>query len=233
MRSERGGVAGHLLRNYNPSLLIQHCIVHRQVLSAKDGLQKLPANIIKTVDDVMKFFKNSHIRREKLASIIEMVTEEDEYYQLVTYHRVRWLSLNDCVQHFVDILPEIVRYFEEEAHNMLLRPAEHLKVQEFYDELVVHSEFQLSLYFLQGTLPTPAGINRQLQNPDQDLFTAYQKIGCFSRVFLEPLLLNVENVLRKENIRTDIDEIDYYITRFNQFKSQSVSSGQLSPSRLQ
>ena len=38
MKSERGGVAGHLLRNYNPSLLIQHCIVHRQALAAKDGL---------------------------------------------------------------------------------------------------------------------------------------------------------------------------------------------------
>ena len=41
MRSERGGVAGHLLQNYNPSLLIQHCIMHRQALAARDGLQKL------------------------------------------------------------------------------------------------------------------------------------------------------------------------------------------------
>ena len=28
MRSAKGGVAGHLRRNYNPSLLAQHCIVH-------------------------------------------------------------------------------------------------------------------------------------------------------------------------------------------------------------
>ena len=32
IRSERGRVAVHLLRNYNPSLLIQHCIVHKQAL---------------------------------------------------------------------------------------------------------------------------------------------------------------------------------------------------------
>ena len=231
MRSEKGGVAGHLLRSYNPSMLIQHCIVHRQVLAAKDGLQKLPNSVSKTVDDVMKFFKNSHIRREKLTSIIEMATEEHEYYQLVAYHRVRWLSLNDCVQRFVDLLPEIVRYFEEEAHNMLLRPAERSKMQEFYDELV-HPEFQLYLYFLQGRLPTLASINRQLQSHDQDLFTAYQKITCFSRVFLEPILINVENSLGEGNIRTDIDEIDYDIATFNQFKSQCISSGQLSHSRL-
>ena len=108
-----------------------------------------------------------------------MTTEEHEYYQLVAYHRVRWLSLNDCVQRFVDLLPEIVRYFEEEAHNMSLRPAERSKMQEFYDELV-HPEFQLYLYFLQGKLPTLASINRQLQDPNQDLFTAYQRISCFS-----------------------------------------------------
>ena len=52
MRSERGGAAGHLLRSYNPSLLIQHCIVHKQALDAKDGLQKLPKSVHKTVDDV-------------------------------------------------------------------------------------------------------------------------------------------------------------------------------------
>ena len=64
MRSERGGVAGHLLRNYNPYLLIQHCITHRQALAAKDGLQKLPKSVHKTVDDVMKFFKKSCLKRK-------------------------------------------------------------------------------------------------------------------------------------------------------------------------
>ena len=102
-----GGVAGHLLRSYNPSLLIQHCIVHRQALAAKDGLQKLPKILHKIVDYVMIFFKNSHVRREKLEALIEMATEEHEYYHLVAYHNVRWLSLNECVQRFTDLLPEI------------------------------------------------------------------------------------------------------------------------------
>ena len=61
-------------------MLIQHFIVHRQVLPAKDGFLKLPNSVSKTVDDVMKLFKSSHIRREKLTSIIEMATEEHEYY---------------------------------------------------------------------------------------------------------------------------------------------------------
>ena len=56
MRSEGRGVSGHLRRNYNPSIFTQHCIAHRQALAAKDGLEKLPSNVHKTVDDVMKYF---------------------------------------------------------------------------------------------------------------------------------------------------------------------------------
>ena len=94
------GVAGHLCRNYNPELFIQHCIVHRQVLATKDGLSKLPSHVHRIVDDVIKFFRGSHVRKEKLQSLVEMSDEVHEYQQLVTYHRVRWLSLNECVQMF-------------------------------------------------------------------------------------------------------------------------------------
>ena len=149
MRSEGKGVSGHLRRNYNPSIFTQHCIVHRQSLAAKDGLDKLPSNMHNTVDDVMRYFKNSHVRKEKLKDLTEISGEEHEYQQLVQYHRVRWLSLNDCVQRFSDILPEIVHYFEHGAHDTTIRPSEHAKLQEFYDELVEPS-FQLYLYFLQG-----------------------------------------------------------------------------------
>ena len=109
MRSESAGVAGHLIRNYNPCLLIQHCIVHRQVLAAEDGLQKLPSCVHETVDDVMKFFKNSHVRKEKLEAIIEVALEDQEYFRLVEYHKVQWLTLNDCVQRFKDLLPDTSR----------------------------------------------------------------------------------------------------------------------------
>ena len=57
--------------------------MHRQVLAAKDGLQKLRSSVYKTVDDVMKFFKNSHVQKEKLEAITEMASEDHEYYRLV------------------------------------------------------------------------------------------------------------------------------------------------------
>ena len=128
MRPEGRGVSGHLRRNYNSSIFTQHCIVHRQALAAKDGLDKLPSKVHKIVDDVMKHFKNSHVRKEKLKEIIELSEEEHEYNQLVAYHKVRWLSLNDCVQRFTDLIPEIVLYFEQEAQNTAVRTSERAKL---------------------------------------------------------------------------------------------------------
>ena len=54
MRSEGRGVSGLLIRNYNSSIFTQHCIVHRQALAAKDGLDKLPSKVHKAVNDHWK-----------------------------------------------------------------------------------------------------------------------------------------------------------------------------------
>ena len=89
MQSLGKGVAGFLRRNYNPNLFVQHCIVHRQVLASKDGLSKLPNHVHNTVDEIMRFFRNSHVRKEKLQALIEASSEEHDYYNLVTYHKVR------------------------------------------------------------------------------------------------------------------------------------------------
>ena len=147
------GIAGFLCRNYNPNLFVQHCIVHRQVLASKDGLSKLPSHIHSTVDEVMRFFRNNHVRKEKLQAIIEASGDEHNYYNLVIYHnKVRWLSLNDCMQQFVDLLPEIVQFFEE-SHSSRNRPAERSRLENIHKRLV-SAEFQLYLYFLRAAINT-------------------------------------------------------------------------------
>ena len=124
MHSLRRGVARFLCRNYNPNLFVQHCIVHRQVLASKEGLSKLPNYVHNIVDKVMRFFRNSHVRKEKLQALVEASSDEHDYYNLVTYHKIRQLSLNDYVQRFVDLLPEIALYFEQESHSSCNSPAE-------------------------------------------------------------------------------------------------------------
>ena len=89
MQSLGKGVAGFLRRNYNPNLFVQHCIVHRLVLASKEGFSKLPNHVHNTVDEVMRYFCNSHVRKEKLQALIEASSDDHDYYNLVTFNRVR------------------------------------------------------------------------------------------------------------------------------------------------
>ena len=166
------------------------------------------------------------MRKEKLQAIIEMSEEEHEYQQLVTYHKVRWLTLNDCVQRFTDLLPEIVNYFEQEAQNAANRPSEHAKLQEIHDG-IVDPQFQLYLYFLQGRLPILANINTQLQKGNQDLFTSYRKKASFKNAFLEPILIQVDDGMQDGNIRTDVDDIDLESSQFKDQQYRVASSPML------
>ena len=231
MQSLGKGVAGFLRRNYNPKLFVQHCIVHRQVLASKDGLSKLPNHVHSTVDEVMRFFRNSHVRKEKLPALIEASSDEHDHYNLVTYHKVRWLSLNECVQRLVDLLPEIVQFFEEESHSSRNSPAERRRLESIHERLVA-AEFQLYLFFLQGQLPIIAGINTQLQKSNQDLFTTYQKIKCFMQTLLEPVLVQKDLGLTENNLRMDIDNIVYPGDELIRFREQAVTSGQLSMEQM-
>ena len=88
------------------------------------------------------------------------------------------------------------------------------------------------LFFLKGQLPILAGINTQLQKSNQDLFTTHKKIKCFMRTFLEPILKQKGNCLTEENLRVDIDNIEYPGEELVHFREQAVTSGQLSEAQL-
>lgn len=60
----------------------------------------------------------------------------------------------------------------------------------------------------------------------------YQKVSSFKNAFLEPVLHDVSIGMQEENIRGDIDEIDYQCSQFQVFKEQTISNGLLVPSRV-
>ena len=100
-------------------------------------------------------------------------------------------------------------------------------------ERLVSAEFQLYLFFLKGQLPILVGINIQLQNSNQDLFTTYQKIKCFMQTLLEPVLVARDMGLTEENLCVDVESIVYPGDELMQFREQAVTSGQISTGQMQ
>lgn len=71
MQSLGRGVACLLKLTYNPNLLVNHCIVHKEVAGTKDGIKSsIPTSIEHTLKRILDFFANSHVRADKLAEII-------------------------------------------------------------------------------------------------------------------------------------------------------------------
>ena len=57
-----------------------------------------------------------HVSQSQLKSIIELT--EEKYVKLVSYHKIRLLSLNECVQRLVQLHPILCAYFQQEVHDM-------------------------------------------------------------------------------------------------------------------
>ena len=53
----------------------------------------------------------------------EMVEPRSPLVAVVLYHRIGWLSLSDCISCLGQLLPLLVRYFEEQAEDTHNHPA--------------------------------------------------------------------------------------------------------------
>ena len=115
--SQKNGVAAKLKASVNPKLFITHCPPHRLVLASKSGQKNIPDSTEKLIADVLFFFKDSPVRKEEFHKLKELVEPDSPHVSLVLYHKVRWLSLADCVERLTGLLPLLVQYFEEQSQD--------------------------------------------------------------------------------------------------------------------
>ena len=198
--SELNGVAAKVRDAYNASLYIQHCVTHTEVLVAKDAQKIMPSWVEKTVKDIMDHFYFSAVRKHKF---LEIQAASDKCRNIVRYHRVRWLSLQSCVDRIVENLQPLAQYFDEESHSMAIKKSDRTNCAKLY-ETISNPEFLLYLYFLQGQLSQLADINIELQASKQTLFATYRRMFQFMRVYVSPVLcddtLDLKTLLEHENI---------------------------------
>ena len=97
MISSHQGVLGKLRRGITPKLFSTHCSPHRLVLASKTAQKDIPDFVEENVSDVLVYFRDSSTRRDQFQSLLELTDPEHDYIAIVQYHKIRWLSLSDCV----------------------------------------------------------------------------------------------------------------------------------------
>ena len=108
MLSSRQGVLGKLRNAINPKLFSAHCAPQRLALAStqKKFLEK-------TISDILLYFKNSASRRDQFQQFLELTYPDNDYIVVVSYHKVRWLLLSDCVSKIAKLLPSLVRFLKK------------------------------------------------------------------------------------------------------------------------
>ena len=205
MLSTLRGVAAKAIAAFNPKLFIQHCFNHRLVLAGKDGQQHIPSEVESMIRDVLNHFKYSAVSQSQLKVIIELT--EEKYVKLVSYHKIRWLSLNECVQRLVRLHSILCTNFENEACDKANRAAVRRKCNDLKERLQDPSNL-LYLYFLQAYLPLLTQINIQCQQRNSLIHEVYSRVNTVAVTLLEPVVIDATLPFEEKFSDTNMVRLD-------------------------
>ena len=194
-------VAAKAVAEFNPKLFVQHCFNHRLVLAGKDGQQHIPNEVEVMIKDVLNHFKYSAVSQSQFKTIMDL--SEDKFIKLISYHKIRWLSLNECVQRLVQLHTVLCTYLENESQDMSNRAVVRRKCVDLKERLQ-NPQNLLYLFFLKAYLPLLSQINVQCQKRNSMIYEVYSKIRTVVVTLLEPVVkdtsLPAEERLSSSNI---------------------------------
>ena len=135
------------------------------------------------------FFRDSSVRRDEFIHLKELVEPDSLHIKSDQYHKVRWLSLSDCVSRLVKLLPLLVQYFDEQTNDTQNRIAVRNKCEDLHFHLSLPL-FHLYLYFLVPQLELLSGVNKWLQNTKLTLHALYSKVQALVKTFTAPVAID-------------------------------------------
>lgn len=201
------GVAARA-KSFNSHIVIQHCFNHRLVLAGKDGQRHIPNEVENTIKDVLNHFKYSAVSQSQLKSLLQL--RDEKYVKLVSYHKIRWLSLNECVQRLSNLHTILCEYFERETNDKANRKAVRTKCEDLLERLR-DPKFLLYLYFLQAYLPLLSEVNVKCQKRNALIFQSCSKIQTIITTLIEPVVVDsklpADELFTESNLKViDLDK---------------------------
>ena len=233
MQGARNSVSVHLLNAWNVNGFRQHCVIHKEVLGVKKALKTaIPHSVEETVSKILGYFKFSGKRLAKFELLVRLTDPTKLTYKLVQYCKVRWLSLNKCVNRIHSLLSELTQFFLEESRDDTNTRA----VRDMAGDLFVQSNditFRLYLEFLFDTLPLLDDINRKLQTPNVDMYKIYCTIESFRRAFASPVLKDVSKSASDLENHVESSEVIFHGPNFNKFISECATDSDLTEDAIE
>lgn len=113
MVGSRVGVAT-LFKKHSPFMTAIHCIAHRTNLCVVNAVKK--SDFARHVDEVVSFVASIFSRSSKRIEKLKVLEEEFDcsIVKLKKLHKIRWLSRQQVLSRFCDVLEPLLAYLQEE-----------------------------------------------------------------------------------------------------------------------
>ena len=208
MCGKTNGAMALLQEHIGRKIIINHCIIHRQVLCSKvlkfDHVMLIVVSIV------------NYIRIRKLKHrLFKSFEEADSEYGKVVYHTdVRWLSRANVLQRFIALKPEISKFLETE-------PKEFSKLND--------SSWNEDLFFLGNITFYLNDLNIKLQGKGKLIFDLHNAVNAFkgrlrlfksllSKGMLTHFPICIKHILPEKHLAVGIkyaEQIELLIEEFN------------------
>lgn len=151
-----------LVLQVNPSVMIVHCMIHREALMAK----ALPKSLQLVMDQVIKvvnFIKANPLRSRIFSLLCDAM--ESDYKNLLFHTDVRWLSKGKVLARVCHLKMEIISFLETEKNDLQF---------DFRSDL-----WWLKVAFLSDLFEKLNFLNKSLQGPNENVITTTGKLKSF------------------------------------------------------
>ena len=162
MMGARSGFA-KLLKQKNPKVVTQHCIIHREALASRTMTQPLNETL-DTAIILVNFVKASALNFRLFRRLCQDL--ESDYERLMFHTDVRWLSKGHMLNRLVHLLPEVTQFLQE-------RNKDDMKAA------VSDETFQCRLAFLADMFSHLNELSCKLQGADSDIIGHRDKMNAF------------------------------------------------------
>ncbi|GFS94206.1 general transcription factor II-I repeat domain-containing protein 2A [Trichonephila clavipes] len=192
-KKKKNGLISLFKTDVGHSILECHCIIHQQALCAKSGLTSL-GNVITLVTKIVNLISSQALNKRKFDALLDKVNSV--HNGLIMYNNVRWLSLGNVLQRFVDCLEEIRLFLQNES-----------KIEQ-YPQLMDIMWF-LKLMLFTDICQHFNELNIKLQGPNKTVIVMMDLIRAFEAkryVFRNDII--TKNYKYFRNLKKNIKDLD-------------------------
>ena len=165
-----------------------------------------PKFVEETIEDVLKFFKNSPVHQSQFK--LHQQTGDDSLdkvhdvgYKLIHYHKIRWTSYSECVLRISALYDSLESYLRNASEDRANMPAVRRRCTDLHERLTDH-RFVLYLLFLKDVLPILAIANKTCQQEGMMIHESYGQIYTVVKTLSEHIVINntSSDLLNDDNI---------------------------------